>query len=193
MLYQRSAPSSDGRRSVIMRTSFPPVLAVVIALLWFPISLVAQTTAPRPPLEFRGHHIGDSIWTKKNCFEHDSACSDHNHPIGDVTVFVFYNFSAGRLTEIFIHFPARDYETIVRAFIAKFGLPDTNVVVQLQNRMGAKFDNPQVIWRDDQTTLSISRYGKDLDNGIVTMLSNEQLRHQPIADDSAAQRAKRDL
>jgi hypothetical protein len=159
--------------------------------------LQIQTPPALTPLTFRGHAIGDMNWMTKECnnpkYKGFTVCDDPDKNIGDVPTTIYYLFSRDRLASVVLGFASESYEPILRAFTAKFGAPDSTWVDEWQNRMGARFDNHGVAWMRGRSVLVLRHYGGSLDQGSGTMTSQDVLREEQRAADSAAQRAKQDL
>jgi hypothetical protein len=155
-------------------------------------------SAPRPPLEFRGHHFGDTVWTtERECIAwrgwSDRICDDGWKMIGDVRAFVSYAFKGRNLVMIHVTFPPEKFDDMVRAFAAKYGPPDSSWVDTVQTRAGARFSNPAAQWQDSAASLSVHQYGTQMDKGLASMISRAFLRSEEVRQDSVAQKAKRDL
>jgi hypothetical protein len=160
------------------------------------VAMQAQTS-PRPPLEFRGHHFGDTLFTtERECIawrDYDRICDDGWKMLGSVRAFVTYAFDRGKLVMVHVTFPPEKYDDMVRAFAAKYGQPDSSWVDTVQTRAGARFPNPTAQWQDSSASLSIHQYGTRMDKGLASMVSGAFLRSDQAQKDSTAQRAKRDL
>jgi hypothetical protein len=150
-------------------------------------------------LEFRGHRLGDQQWAKDDCHdfvykgEKKKYCNDDNHQIGDLHADVAYAFTDKRLSGVYVYFSSNDFDPMTRAFVAKYGQPDSSWSEQVQNQMGATFQNTLAIWRRGRSSLLLQRYGSRLDGGRASLEWTEAMQPSEQAKDSAAQRAKRDL
>ena len=181
--------------------------AVVIVTPGFVVAQEPSPSSPAPlelrlpaglaPLTFRGHSIGDARWGAMPCERWKAigmtTCQDPEHQVGDTWVDISYGFSDERLAAVNLSFESQDYDRLSRAFTAKFGAPDSTWSEVLQNRMGAEFANTSAAWRRGGIVLTLKRYGSSLDHGRAVMRSEQAVTATQQAEDSAAQRAKRDL
>ncbi len=65
-----------------------------------------------------------------------------------------------------------DFDLALTSLEAKYGKPETlNSVIQ--NRMGAKFDQTEVIWRDGEKKLSLSKHGIEIGKSVLILTGTE--------------------
>ena len=170
---------------------------VAIALLSFvamaPLPLIAQASpqraSVRPPLELRGHRLGDKRWTPYNCYKKPAdrrMCVDRSLKIGDVKASAVYDFIHDSLVAAQLSFDSDDYQTIVDAFTAKYGPADSLWLTSMQNRMGATFENEHVVWVEGETSLLLERYSTSSVEGRAALLSSSSSKALEAARDSAA-------
>lgn len=75
----------------------------------------------------------------------------------------------GYVQRIFLDFDSDGFETVAPLLVEKYGKPKSNKVSQLQNKMGAKFEQHVLFWIDkDENTVTLSRYGSKVDKSILS-------------------------
>ena len=65
-----------------------------------------------------------------------------------------------------------DFNFALTSLEAKFGKPEI-LNTAIQNRMGAKFDQVEAIWRDGEKTLSLSRHGVEIGKPVLILSGAE--------------------
>lgn len=79
-------------------------------------------------------------------------------------------FIDSKLAIVTIRFKPGGYRQIVEALAEKYG-PPTIERSELQNRMGAKFDQEVATWESSAGRLEVKRFGMTLEMGVLSMAS----------------------
>jgi hypothetical protein len=80
---------------------------------------------------------------------------------------VYVWFINNALVRVSISFHVNLYQRILGALVTKYGKPDDTKTEEVQNKMGAKFDNEISSWNVSGVTLTINKYGDDLTKSSV--------------------------
>ena len=164
--------------------------------------LSAQTTQ----FEFRGLHLGDtgtSQVEKEQRFDCHRAtdswsvsCSIFHDQLAGVSVFTGVMLVDRRISHLGFIFAANDFQKLLDVFSARWGSPSSLKTDEVQNRMGAKFENETAVWEFSDGLLTLERYGSDLTNGhagigdnrllTLSMQRRDSVRSEAMKKDFAA-------
>ena len=76
--------------------------------------------------------------------------------------------SNGHLIRISLSIPSEFFDTATQGAIEKYGRPLKTTSSNLQNRMGANFENTTLFWGNELGTyLQMSKYGSTIDRGSI--------------------------
>lgn len=148
----------------------------VVALMCWSTLAFAQTN----PFEFKGIALGSDISVLENTSRFE--CRDPKNPIADricslrygeretiagvpVEVLLLY-FYDGKLQTISISFDAKNFTQVADALKEKYGEGSLKTE-EIQNRMGATFENRIVSWRSPGATLEAKRISGKIDRSSV--------------------------
>lgn len=92
------------------------------------------------------------------------TCFD-DFEVGQTHVHSGLMFVAERLAGATMAFDSTGYEALRDVFVEKYGPPKTTKHEELQNRMGARFDNEMLSWAGKDVEIDLARYGSDLTKG----------------------------
>lgn len=96
--------------------------------------------------------------------------------IADVPIKVFsLNFFDEILHSISLSFDQKNFSQVLTALTVKYGEPKTKIE-NIQNRMGATFENIISFWNKQDATITAKRFSFDLENSIVLFQSNFALK-----------------
>ena len=155
-----------------------------------------QTVSPteKPMASFMGAKWGESMSYFKANFKYAKALHDsgfgyyiYSHTIGDVSIgevyFVFKVNDSDELRSIeknernvakfsTVQFSIKpeQYEPLFKIFKEKYGDPFKEDISEIQNRMGAKFEQRVAIWVDDEIKrkVTLSKYAGKIDKGLAS-------------------------
>lgn len=87
--------------------------------------------------------------------------------------------------QVVVVFDSKDYLRIKTALIEKYGNGEV-LNFEVANRMGAKFDNQTVTWRDNSTEMELRKLASKVDQGNLTIKYTDWLQRgkQRISNDS---------
>ena len=155
------------------RLLIPSFLLAVYGL----IPAKAQTDLPTWPQEpdgFKGVQFG---WTEKQAKSQmhwgRNACFLFKGRLGckaaidggGFTIATRFNFDASGFIFATGDFPSEDYEAVRDMFIGKYGQPYNIAESEVQNRMGATFQQERLLWIGQRVEISMSRYGSTISEG----------------------------
>lgn len=81
---------------------------------------------------------------------------------GDPDASVFTNIHDGKTVSVSVTFSPMRFDSVVGALGAKYGPPASDQQGEVQNRMGAKFDQREVVWKAEGLEMKASLRGSDL-------------------------------
>src|ERR1017187_1412075 len=84
---------------------------------------------------------------------------------GGFTIATRFNFDASGFIWATGDFPSEDYEAVRDMFIEKYGKPFNVSESEVQNRMGATFQQERLLWIGQHVQISMSRYGSTISEG----------------------------
>jgi hypothetical protein len=105
--------------------------------------------------------------------------------IGPTTPKVVVRFRSGGMDAVFLSFPTRDFATLRPIFVERYGEPTSTRTEELQNRMGAKFENEILEWSGEKVYILLQRYGSEITDGLAT------IRTRAGFDEEVSQRMKK--
>ncbi len=77
----------------------------------------------------------------------------------------------GRVGEFRITFPTARADEVVSALTKEYGSPSDDREVETQNRLGLKFRNRIVTWRQSDSEITVERRAVDVDTGSATFVA----------------------
>jgi hypothetical protein len=90
---------------------------------------------------------------------------------------------------VLVTFRENDYERVMAAAAERFGKPQNVQRSEIQNRLGAKFEQITTLWSEMGRSLIASRYSGDLDSSSLMLMSKQFHEESKRA---GADRAKKD-
>lgn len=160
------------------------------------VAFAATAAAQTPPVEFKGVPMGAtrtellSKWPEFRCYPSGcrlvvdevrrAACAITDTPCW-LKVVERFRFGPAQVRSYDVDFRgdlvstarivmSRNwYPQLVIALTEKYGPPHKDATDQVQNRMGAKFDNRTVSWAFPTGTIKAEERGLDIDTSMVTM------------------------
>jgi hypothetical protein len=115
----------------------------------------------------------------------DIFCSKHT-TFGGVPAKMFLLIYGDAVESITVSFASKDYGSVAAGLTSKFGQPVKSETVELQNRMGAKFESRNATWIFDDGTLSLRERATKVDQGAVALVSNAVLKRTPDGKSAAS-------
>lgn len=97
--------------------------------------------------------------------------------VGPVQVEDQITFLNDSLAAASMSFDTDHYEKMREIFIDKYGPPTSRESKEVQNRMGATFQQEELEWKGKTTTVSLNRYGSKLTQGAAYLLTNAYRDH----------------
>jgi hypothetical protein len=82
---------------------------------------------------------------------------------------IAFKFFKGHMFDVIAVFKEGDYATVKAAFVGKFGAPTSSHVNQVQNRMGAKFDDETLTWSNGVSAIELRQRASDLDTSAFSI------------------------
>lgn len=142
--------------------------------------LSSVASAQDSPLEFKGIALGSDISTVESSGRF--SCRDSQSPLADrmcylklreketiagapVRVLLLHYYS-GKLERITVAFDEKHFSQVTAALMEKYGQGQLKTE-EVQNRMGATFENKTYSWRRGAATLQARRYSSKLDTSTV--------------------------
>ena len=84
------------------------------------------------------------------------------------------NYSKFYFESVFMSFEPDQFESILDVFKTKYGKTVDIKEYEIQNRMGAKFSQKEVFWKNKDRVIHLTRYGNKIDEGIASFQSIEE-------------------
>ncbi|MBU1206459.1 MAG: hypothetical protein KKH04_05960 [Proteobacteria bacterium] len=173
---------------------------MIFALLCVSTSVLAQSE----PFEFKGITLGSDI----AAIEGNSrfSCRDSNSPGADQTCSLregetiagapvsalLLTFYGRKLHGIYIWFDAKHFPQVAGALKEKYGEGDLKTK-EVQNRMGATFENRIYTWRKPGATLHVERFAGKLDRSSVIFRTDFAIEEFGRRRGSSAKEKAKDL
>jgi len=149
------------------------ILAVLLCLISF-----STVIGFDEPDGFKGLKWGASVeqfkkqfggWKHMASDTYDGKTTDlysvTGQTVGDVIVNVHFNFLNNRFIGVTITFNSGNFDYLERAFMQKYGKPDSQSNTPLQTTSGAKFVNHEIAWNGQSIFISLEKYGSSIDRG----------------------------
>ncbi len=95
--------------------------------------------------------------------------------------------ATGVVQRIQLTLPPRSFDTVAPQLIQKFGPAAKTVHEEVQNAMGAKFDQVMLLWRDGDNEVMYSKYAGSVDSSSLYFCTGED---RALLGDSDADRRK---
>jgi hypothetical protein len=96
--------------------------------------------------------------------------------LGNVSVTDHWIFSNDdRLIAVYWDFKSADYASTRDVFLDKYGPPMTTKNEKVKTKMGVEYDQERLIWMGRQISISLSRFGSDIEKGTAAFTDNEFL------------------
>lgn len=192
------------------------------ALMALALAAPIMASAQVPPLEIKGVKLDSPISEFKarfpgaSCRADGSACSafptdsmaaackgiDAQCRKAVMDQFMFGPASAsmffamvrdGRIGALSVIVSSADVDAVVDAMTQKYGKPSSDKTGVLQNRMGASFDNREVLWNRPDGQISVTKRSADIDTGAVTMMTASYISASPKDRQEKAKAAAKGL
>lgn len=122
-----------------------------------------------------------------------AACATRNTWAGVNVLQVFAWFEAGALRRVSVTFKPQDFEQIVAAATERWGRPKHESTEEIQNRMGARFENRFARWEQGGVGLAVRRYGSRVDAGSALIISTADVIEAQKRRGEAGKEAAKDL
>lgn len=100
---------------------------------------------------------------------------------------MFY-FGADKLHSILLSIKPDDANQLVESIRLKFGEPVSDERSTAQNRMGARFEQREVVWMAAGTRIKVSRYSSTIERGLASITAPAALEHMKATRPSAEKR-----
>lgn len=122
---------------------------------------------PRPSVEVCGDFRSDPTARHPRAFAHDELKTYAGEKVNGF----FVHMAAGRVTGVSVRLSGSSYLPVKTTLAEKFGQAASTEHSTIQNRMGAKFDQEEVTWRDGDQRLVAKRRGSNLTEMEVALRS----------------------
>jgi hypothetical protein len=99
-------------------------------------------------------------------------------PIAGTSVGNNFVFRSDRLVTVALLFKEEQYQQVRDVLIERYGPPTERGSTAFQNRMGASFENEDLIWRGSLIQLTLDKYFENVDQGIALFRTLEDLEAQ---------------
>lgn len=118
--------------------------------------------------------------------------------IGDVSfagapATVFVTFMAGQADYVSVTFPSKTWPVVREAINAKYPTGSTTTSSVVQNRMGASFDQQEIVWVAGDVTMRAAKRSNDLTEGVVELLSQRGMVERAKAAEAAGRALSEDI
>ena len=134
--------------------------------------------SPKERFEFRGVHLGDTLTQKVEkelnlkcyVFLGERQCligMDRVAGVGETTVFKTVD---ERLMSVEFIFASEDFSTFLEALTARWGKPASQTSEDIQNGMGARFENIITRWQLADGAVELARYSDKITRSALTVL-----------------------
>jgi hypothetical protein len=135
----------------------------------------------RGNFEFRGMHLADSVTRDVeraqglSCrddldrIKGLSYCVPANRDFVGGAAFIIVNLVDRRISSFYFSFDTDRFSAIALALETRWGAADSSKVLQVQNRMGANFENIVKQWVLADGNVELERYGSKVTEGTVTV------------------------
>jgi hypothetical protein len=124
----------------------------------------------------KDHDDSLSFLTKDEAAAGVASCANYPILIGTPTTVanmpmtgIAFKFFKGHMFDVIAVFKEGDYATVKAAFVGKFGAPTSSHVNQVQNRMGAKFDDETLTWSNGVSAIELRQRASDLDTSAFSI------------------------
>lgn len=151
-----------------------------IVVLFIAIAAFGSDKWPQEPSSFKDVPFGASKAEFEKLLNQWHSCK----PFEDTVEMCFvmglapfrsaaFMFENNRLVQVIARYDAGQFESLAQTFLDKFGKPHAENHDELENRMGAKFDNAAYLWSGDKIVIRMVRYADDLNTGVATFTTPE--------------------
>lgn len=157
------------------------------------------------PLDYKGVSFGADKDALREAFEqgtiftcstveNDEECTmDRTTYAGVQVPQATVNFLNGGFSAIKVTFDPRGFEIVAEALVGKYGKPTSDTRSTVRNRLGAAFQQRELVWRRPDGLLTAARYSVNLDAGHVIIESNVYLAHMKNKLNEMTKKSKKDI
>jgi hypothetical protein len=114
--------------------------------------------------------------------------------IGQVRVWTTIEFDLDRrMDSVVLLFPSANFYQIKTAFVERYGEPTERRTQEIQNRMGARFENELLEWKGEKVLIDLRRYSSRVTESNATIRTVEGWRARLERFREKAKEGKKDL
>jgi hypothetical protein len=128
-----------------------------------------------------------------SCEKKSAKCREKNSFGGVNVSFASSYFRDDKLVRISIRFRSGDFDTLEAAVSDRLGAPTKSENKSIQNRMGAIFENRDVIWERPGMSLRIGRHGAEIGVGYAHLVTPDEVARQTAESESKNKAAAKDF
>lgn len=106
---------------------------------------------------------------------------------------LFVTFLGGQADYVSVTFPSSTWSLVREAVTAKYPAGSKTTASVVQNRMGASFDQQEVVWVEGDVTMRAAKRSNNLTEGLVELLSQRGMAERAKATEAAGRAAVEDI
>lgn len=91
------------------------------------------------------------------------------------TSYINFNFFFNQLSMVNMLISSGSFNTVVEAIKEKNGVPSSDEITPVTNKMGAKFENEIIEWKRAGTTIRAEKYGTTLNNSTIKIMQDSYM------------------
>jgi hypothetical protein len=114
------------------------------------------------------------------CTYNGTSCAGDMILGGWALISVYITFGDHGMDAVSFTFATKHFDTMVGAFVERYGEPTTRESHPVQNRMGATFVNDELHWQGERVTISLSKYGTNVTESSATLLTKEAIERETL-------------
>lgn len=176
------------------------------------LTLLVAAVADAAPIELKGITPGASIASVRTTYP-GFACKEQGpgagechyvhsvdggiealNTLGGANTRVWgVRYANDRIGAINVLLRSKDFDQVAAAFVEKYGKPTKRQTSKIQNRMGASFEQVELVWSIKSEVLSVVRFAGDLETMAVNLAGKEYVEREMSRHKTDAKKGAKDL